>query len=50
MKNGLEVDAPVTKEISNATAWAIRALALTVFLYGVSKLLAAIAPLIVAMK
>lgn len=42
MKNGLEVDAPVTKEISRATAFAIRAGALMMFLYGVSSLIGAI--------
>ncbi len=42
MKNGLEVDAPVTKEISRATAWAIRAVALTAFLYGIAHLVSAI--------
>ncbi|HEB0785135.1 TPA: hypothetical protein RY256_002586 [Salmonella enterica] len=42
MKNGLEIDAPVTTEISNATAWAIRAVALTVVLYGIARLIVAI--------
>lgn len=38
MKNGLEIDAPVTKEM----AWAIRAVALTVVLYGIARLIVAI--------
>lgn len=42
MKNGLEIDAPVTKEISSATAWAICAVALTVVLYGIARLVIAI--------
>ncbi|HCI6013078.1 TPA: hypothetical protein NPN82_000291 [Klebsiella quasipneumoniae subsp. similipneumoniae] len=42
MKNGLEIDAPVTKEISSAAAWAIRAVAITVVLYGVARLIMAI--------
>lgn len=42
MKNGLEIDAPLTKEISSATAWAIRAVALTVVLYGIARLIVAI--------
>ncbi|EHZ8147761.1 hypothetical protein MLA66_003184 [Salmonella enterica] len=42
MKNGLEIDAPVTKEISNATAWAIRSVALTVVRYGIARLIVAI--------
>jgi hypothetical protein len=50
MKNGLEVDAPVTKEISAAAAWAIRAVALTVFLYGLSKLIAAVVPLVEVLR
>ncbi|HAF1587810.1 TPA: hypothetical protein G8M18_005671 [Salmonella enterica] len=39
---GIEVNAPVTKEISTATAWAIRAVALTVVLYGIARLIVAI--------
>ncbi|EMG9443955.1 hypothetical protein V5268_005289 [Escherichia coli] len=39
MKNGLEIDALVTKEISSATAWAIRVVAITVLLYGVARLI-----------
>ncbi|EMO5715818.1 hypothetical protein RVW00_000753 [Enterobacter bugandensis] len=50
MKNGLSVDAPVTKEISVAVGWAIRAaalaLVLSVLLYGVANLITAITPLI----
>lgn len=42
MKNSLEIDAPVTKEISSATAWAIRVVAVTVLLYGVARLIAAV--------
>ncbi|MGV2811703.1 hypothetical protein [Enterobacter cancerogenus] len=42
MKNGLEVDAPVTKEISLAAAWAIKAVALTVVLYGIARLIVAV--------
>lgn len=42
MKNGPETDAPLTKEISSATAWAIRAVALTVVLYGIARLIVAI--------
>ncbi|EJJ0958950.1 hypothetical protein NIN83_004627 [Escherichia coli] len=42
MKNGLELKAPVTKEISSATAWAIRVVAVTVLLYGVARLIAAV--------
>lgn len=42
MKNGLEIDAPVTTEISSATAWAIRAVALTGVLYGIARLIVAI--------
>lgn len=42
MKNGLEIDAPVTRDVSKATAWAIRALALTISLYGVAKVIVAI--------
>ncbi|EDZ9931138.1 hypothetical protein GJ842_23330 [Salmonella enterica] len=39
---GIEVNAPVTKEISTATAWAIRAVALTIVLYGIARLIVAI--------
>ncbi|EDN5752875.1 hypothetical protein S726_002190 [Salmonella enterica subsp. enterica] len=39
---GIEVNAPVTKEISTATAWAIRAVALTVVLYGIARLIVAV--------
>ncbi|EJR6806023.1 hypothetical protein O0R04_000992 [Salmonella enterica] len=42
MKNGLEIDTPVTKEISTATAWAIRAVAVTVVLYGIARLIVAV--------
>ncbi|MEN4050140.1 hypothetical protein P9A10_16070 [Serratia marcescens] len=42
MKNGLEVDAPVTRDISKAAAWAIRVFALTVLLYGVARLIVAV--------
>ncbi|ENK0986749.1 TPA: hypothetical protein ACU6JA_005496 [Salmonella enterica] len=42
MKNGLEIDAPVTKEISTATAWAIRAVAVTIVLYGIARLIVAV--------
>ncbi len=42
MKNGLEIDAPVTQEIGSATAWAIRVVAVTVLLYGVARLIAAV--------
>jgi hypothetical protein len=42
MKNGLEVDAPVTKEISVAAAWAIKTVALTILLYGVARLIVAV--------
>ncbi|EJZ7016850.1 hypothetical protein OIP56_005098 [Salmonella enterica] len=42
MKNGLEIDDPVTKEISTATAWAIRAVAVTVVLYGIARLIVAV--------
>ncbi|BDH45767.1 hypothetical protein TUM12370_18110 [Salmonella enterica subsp. enterica serovar Choleraesuis] len=50
MKNGLEVDAPFTKEISSASAWAIRAVAVMMFLYGISKLITAVVPLVEAFK
>jgi hypothetical protein len=39
MKNGFELEAPVTQVISKAAAWAIRMAALTVFLYGVARLI-----------
>ena len=42
MKNGLEIDAPVTKEISTATVWAIRAAAVTIVLYGGARFIVAI--------
>ncbi len=42
MKNGLELDAPVTKEISMAVAWAIRIVALTALMYGVARIILAI--------
>lgn len=42
MKNGPELEAPVTQDISKAAAWAIRMLALTIFLYGIARLVDAI--------
>lgn len=39
MKNGFELEAPVTQDISKAAARAIRMAALTVFLYGVARLI-----------
>lgn len=42
MKNGLTVDAPVTKEISVAVAWAIKAVAFSATLYGVAHLISVI--------
>ncbi|MRT11104.1 hypothetical protein GJV07_02215 [Enterobacteriaceae bacterium RIT711] len=46
MKNGLTLDAPVTKEISSAVAWAIRVVALTFLLYGLTNFASAVIPLI----
>lgn len=42
MKNGLELEAPVTQDISRATAWAIRVIAITIFLYGLARVLTVI--------
>lgn len=42
MKNGLELEAPVTKEIGIATAWVIKAAAVCLVLYGVSLLVSAV--------
>ncbi len=42
MKNGLTLDAPVTKEISSAVGWVLRAVAVCVVLYGVAHLVSAI--------
>lgn len=42
MKNGLTLDAPVTKEISSAVGWAIRVVAVTTLLYGVAHLLSVV--------
>lgn len=42
MKNGLELETPITPEISRATAWAIRVIALTLLLYGIARVLAVI--------
>jgi hypothetical protein len=50
MKNGLTVDAPVTKEISAAVGYAIRAVAIATVMYGVANLISAIVPLISALK
>ena len=50
MKNGLSVDAPITKEISTAVGWAIRAVAVTVIMYGLAHLVTALIPLISALK
>ncbi|WP_201282960.1 hypothetical protein [Serratia rhizosphaerae] len=38
MKNGLMLDAPVTKEMSSAIGWVLRAVAVCVVLYGVAHL------------
>lgn len=46
MKNGLTVDAPVTRDISKAVAWAIRAIALTTMLYGIAHLASIVLPFI----
>lgn len=42
MKNGLTVDAPVTKEISGAVAWAIKVVAVTTMIYGIAHLISVI--------
>jgi hypothetical protein len=42
MKNGLELNAPVTREISIATAWLIKAAALCLSLYGIARLISVI--------
>jgi hypothetical protein len=46
MKNGFEVDAPMTEEIGKAASWVIRGLAFTLIMYGIAKLLSAAVPLI----
>ncbi len=50
MKNGLTVDAPVTKEISAAVGYAIRAVAIATVMYGLANLISAVVPLISALK
>ncbi|MDK9607126.1 hypothetical protein [Lelliottia wanjuensis] len=50
MKNGLTVDTPVTKEISAAVGYAIRAVAIATVMYGVANLISAVVPLISALK
>lgn len=42
MKNGLEVEAPVTREIGIATAWVIKSAALCLTLYGIAQLISAV--------
>lgn len=42
MKNGLELEAPVTKEIGITTAWVIKAAAVCLVLYGVAQLVSAV--------
>lgn len=42
MKNGLELDAPVTKDISMAVAWAIRIVAVTTLMYGIARIITVI--------
>ncbi|RYM58182.1 hypothetical protein BSR03_22125 [Serratia proteamaculans] len=50
MKNGLTLDAPVTKEMSSVVGWGLRAVAVCVVLYGVAQLITAVTPLIDALK
>ncbi len=46
MKNGIEVDAPATKDTGKAVNLVLKALALTITLYGVAKIILAVATLI----
>jgi hypothetical protein len=50
MKNGLTLDAPVTKEISSAVGWVLRAVGVCTVLYGVAQLITAVTPLVEALK
>ncbi|MCT4713264.1 hypothetical protein MUA04_24145 [Enterobacteriaceae bacterium H11S18] len=50
MKSNLTLDAPVTREISSAVGWVLRTVAVCVVLYGVAQLIAAVTPLVEALK
>lgn len=50
MKNGLTLDAPVTKEISTSVGWVLRAVAVCVVMYGIAQLITAITPVIEVLK
>ncbi|MDJ6543652.1 hypothetical protein LEC33_29050 [Salmonella enterica] len=46
MKNGPKIDVPVTKETGKAVNLVLKALALTIVLYGVAQMIIAIATLV----
>ncbi|EAY4680343.1 hypothetical protein QLI57_003649 [Salmonella enterica] len=45
MKDGIKIDAPATKDTGRAVNLVLRALALTITLYGVAKIITAVAAL-----
>lgn len=46
VKDGIKIDAPVTKDTGKAVNMVLKALALTIVLYGVVQLIIAIAALV----
>lgn len=46
MKDGIKIDAPATKDTGKAVNLVLKALALTITLYGMAKIIMAIAVLI----
>ncbi|EEM1819434.1 hypothetical protein GKA92_14805 [Salmonella enterica subsp. enterica] len=46
MKDGVKIDAPATKDTGKAVNLVLKALALTITLYGVAKIILAVAVLV----